>query len=237
MRLFRTLLFVGSATMGIYWAVERHTTAQLQQQLATFKDRGDEIARLHREHDRLIGLQQADIGQRIVRDDGRREAPDTDRFTNDQGLSLRPGMWTPAAAWKNQGQATPEAAVETMLWAAAGGDLSTLKNTLALAPDTQLKAADLLARLPATANQPFASPEDLMALLVAGSVPLDCAQVVAKQINQDGQVIEYLRLKGSDGRTRQVFIPLQKAPEGWRLMVPASAVDQMALDQTASGVP
>jgi hypothetical protein len=47
-----------------------------------------------------------------------------------------------------------------------------------------------------------------MALLVAGNVPLDSAQVVAKQINQDGQVIEYLRLKDSDGRTRPVFLTL-----------------------------
>ena len=51
-------------------------------------------------------------------------------------------------------------------------------------------------------SETFASPEDLLALLVAGNEPLDSTQVVAKQINQDGQVIEYLRLKNSDGRTR-----------------------------------
>ncbi len=79
-------------------------------------------------------------------------APDTDRYSNDQDVSLRPGTWTPAAAWKNQGQATPEAAVETMLWAAAGGDLSALKNTLALAPDARVERQQiyLQAYLPAT---------------------------------------------------------------------------------------
>jgi hypothetical protein len=237
MRFFRTLLFSGSVAMGIYWAVERHATAQLQQQLATIKDRGEEITRLHREHDRLIGLQQADIGVGTVRDEGRRGVSDNDSYSNDQSISLRPGTWTPAAAWRNQGQATPEAAVETMLWAAAGGDLSNLKNTLALAPDTQSKAADLLASFPPGASQPYASPEDLMALLVAGNVPLDSAQVVAKQINQDGQVIEYLRLKNSDGRTRPVFLTLQKVSDSWKLTVPVSALDLLAQEKFSSKAP
>jgi hypothetical protein len=237
MRISRAFLFVGSAALGIYWAVERHTNVQLQQQLATINDQGEEITRLHREHDRLVGLQQAEIGTGTVRDEDHQAAPDTERYSNDQRTSLRPGTWTPAAAWKYQGQATPEAAVETMLWAATGGDLSTLKNTLALAPDTRSKAADLLASLPPAASQTYASPDDLMALLVAGNVPLDSAQVVAKQINQDGQVIEYLRLKDSDGRTRQVFLTLQKLSDSWRLTVPASALDPIAQANGSSSAP
>ena len=103
--------------------------------------------------------------------------------------------------------------------------------------DTQSKAADLLASLPASSNQRFASPEDLMALLVAGNVPLDSAQVAAKQINQDGQVIEYLRLKDSDGRTRQIFLPLRNFSDSWRLTVPASALDTIAQGNGSSGAP
>lgn len=234
MRFFQIALYVSIAALGIGWAVERRTTVQLQQQLATIKDRGDEIARLHREHDRLIGLQQVEIGLGTVRDEGPQEAPETDRHSVEQGVSLRPGAWTPAAAWRNQGQSTPEAAVETMLWAAAGGDLSALKSTLALAPDTQSKAADLLASLPPAASQSYASPEDLMALLVAGNVPLDSAQMVAKQINHDGQVIEYLRLKNSEGRTRPIFLTLQKVSDSWRLTVPVSALDQVAQGKSDS---
>ena len=76
-----------------------------------------------------------------------------------------------------------------------------------------------------------------MALLVAGNVPLDSAQVVAKQINQDGQVIEYLRLKDSDGRTRQVFLTLQRLSDSWRLTVPASALDPIAQGNGGSSAP
>jgi hypothetical protein len=124
-----------------------------------------------------------------------------------------------------------------MLWAAAGGDLATLKDTLVLAPDAQSKAVDLLASLPAASGQPLASPEDLMALLVAGNVPLDSAQVVAKQTNQDGNVIEYVRLKDSEGRTRQVYLTLQKVSDMWKLTVPASALAQMAQGQPVSSAP
>lgn len=127
--------------------------------------------------------------------------------------------------------------METMLWAAAGGDLATLKDTLVLAPDAQSKAVDLLASLPAASGQPLASPEDLMALLVAGNVPLDSAQVVAKQTNQDGNVIEYVRLKDSEGRTRQVYLTLQKVSDMWKLTVPASALAQMAQGQPVSSAP
>ena len=121
-----------------------------------------------------------------------------------------------------------------MLWAAAGGDLNAIKNTLALAPDTQSKAADLLASLPSAASQPYASPEDLMALLVVGNVPLNSAEVVAEQTNQDGQVIEYLRLKDSDGRTRPVFLTLQKLSDSWKLTVPVSALDQVTKGESGS---
>ena len=76
-----------------------------------------------------------------------------------------------------------------------------------------------------------------MALLVAGNVPLDSAQMVAKQINQDGQVIEYLRLKDSDGRTRQVFLTLQKLSDSWRLTVPAFALDPIAQANGDSSAP
>jgi hypothetical protein len=234
---FPVILLAWGAASGICWAVERHTTGQLQQQLDETKDRAGEIARLRTEHDRLLGLQGAEMDPRTAR--GRASAIDSvpEGPAYDGATTLRPGSWAPASAWRNQGRATPEAAVETMLWAAAGGDLKTLKDTLVLAPDAQSKAANLLARLPSAPGEPLASPEDLMALLVAGNVPLDSAQVVARQISGDGQVVEYLRLKDSGGRTRQVYLALQKASDAWTLTVPASALEQMIQAQPGSSAP
>jgi hypothetical protein len=237
MKIFPGIVLACSAASGICWAVDRHTTAQLQKQLDAVKDRGEEIAQLRRERDRLLGLQNAEINAGAVRD-GAPTADIVPDGNSNGGVSLlRPGTWAPTSEWKNQGSATPEAAVETMLWAAAGGDVGTLKDTLTLAPEAQSTASDLLATLSATTDRSYASPEDLMALLVAGNVPLDSAQIVAKQINQDGRVIEYLRLRDSEGRTRQVYLALQKVSDSWRLTVPASALVQMVQGNPGANVP
>jgi len=76
-----------------------------------------------------------------------------------------------------------------------------------------------------------------VAVIVAGSLPLDSAQLVARQQNQDDQAIEYLRLKDSSGITRQVFLSLQKSTDGWKLIVPPSAIEPVAKDQGDPRIP
>jgi len=233
MRFIPILTFALSAASGIYWGAEKRVTVQLQTRLDEIKDWDVEIDRLRQERDRLARLQPVTGVLEHLRSrvhERGQDAQGSNEQANDGAFSLRPGIWAPASTWKNQGRATPEAAVETILWAAAGGDVGKLKDTLVLPPETRLKATDLLASLPTDSRQSYVSPEDLMAVMVAGSVPLDSAQVVARQQNQDNQVIEYLRLKDSSGRTRQVYLSLQKAPDGWQLMVPRNAVDQIEKD-------
>jgi hypothetical protein len=234
------LAFVVSAAFGIYWGVERHTTALLQTRLDAARDRQDEIARLRQEHGRLLRLQPAEDNLEHLRAEvrkARQAGQSADEQAKPGAGSLRPGIWASASAWKDQGRATPEAALETMLWAASGGNVASLKDVLVLAPETRIKAAEMISNLQDSSRQQYASPEDLMAVVVAGNVPLDSAQVVARQQNQDDQVIEYLRLKDSNGNTRQVFLSLQKTTDGWQLTVPPSAIDQIAKKQDGSSVP
>lgn len=240
MKLVPTLALALSAALGIYWGMERHTSAQLQARLDATKDLQNEIDRLRQERDRLVRLQPTAEELEHLRSEGMQPgqgAQGTDKQANVGAISLRPGIWAPATAWKNQGRATPEAAVETMLWAAAGGNVGALKDILVLGPETRSKAVEILASLPNTPHQDFASPEELVAVVVAGNVPLDSAQVVARQQSQDDQVTEYLRLKDSSGRTRQVYLSMQKAPDGWQLMVPRSAVDQIERVPVESSAP
>lgn len=228
-RLIPTATIVISAASGIIWGVERHEAAQLQGRLDATMDREEEIVRLRHERDRLVRLQpspgEIERLRGEVQQPGQNPEAGKDQPTI-EAIELRPGAWVPASAWRNQGRSTPEAAIETMLWAAAGGNVSVIKDTLVLAPETRSRADEILAGLPDTSRQ-FATPEDLIALLVAGSVPLDSAQVVARQQNQDDEATEYLRLKDSGGRTRQVYLSLRKERDGWQLTVPRSAVDQM----------
>lgn len=240
MKLTPVLAFIVSAAFGIYWGVERHTTALLQTRLDGVRDRQDEINRLSQEHGRLLRLQPSEGKLVHLRAEVRKARQDGHGADEQAKLGadfLRPGIWAPASAWKNQGRVTPEAALETMLWAASGGNVASLKDVLVLAPETRIKAAEMISNLQDSSRQQYASPEDLIAVVVAGNVPLDSAQVVARQQNQDGQVIEYLRLKDSNGSTRQVFLSLQKTTDGWQLTVPPSAIDLMAKEQGGLSVP
>lgn len=240
MKLTSLLAFGVSAALGIYWGVERHTAALLQIQLDAARDRHGEIDRLRQEHSRLLQLQPSKdelVHLRAELQKARQSGHGSDDEGNPRAGSLRPGIWASASTWKNQGKATPEAALETMLWASSCGNVASLKDVLVLEPETRIKAAEMIPHLRDPSQQLYASPEGLLAVVIAGSVPLDSAQVVARQQNQNGQVIEYLRLKDSNGNTRQVYISLQKTTDGWQLDVPPSAIDQISMERSVSSMP
>jgi len=114
-----------------------------------------------------------------------------------------------------------------VLWAASGGDLDVLKETLSINDETRAKAEEMLMTLPGAARSQYPTPEDLLAVVVAGNVPLDKVQLVARQQIDADHVTEYLRLKNADGITRQVYLSLDQSPDGWRLVVPSSVVEQL----------
>jgi len=239
-KLIPALLVMAGAASGIYWGFERHDADLLQRRLDASADRQDDVDRRRREHDRLLRLQPAAGELERLRAEVRRATqPGRSAEPSASPLpeSLRPGFWASASAWRDRGRATPEAALETMLWAASGGDIPALKDMLVLSPETRALAADIIRGLQGSSRQHYADPEDLVADLVAGNLPLDSAQLVARQQNQDDQAIEYLRLKDSRGATRLVFLSLQKGADGWKLTVPVSAVETVAGSRGEPGVP
>jgi hypothetical protein len=115
-----------------------------------------------------------------------------------------------------------------MLWAAAGGDLAALKETLEFDETSRAKGATILAGLPESSRRQYASPDDLLALVLAGNIPLESAQFVARQQISGDEYTEYVRLKDPAGVTRQVHLTLRRSPDGWKLRVPPAAVDSIA---------
>ena len=73
----------------------------------------------------------------------------------------------PSSAWKNAGKATPEAATETVLWAALGGDVDTLSNSVVFTPTAREKAEAWFGSLPESTRQQYGSAEKVMALIIA----------------------------------------------------------------------
>ncbi len=225
----RIAILALGAICGIWWGVEKNVTMRLQAQLKGLRDQGNELTKLHKEHDRLVHLEsQATDSLQLagVYSSFNKEEPSNLSAT---ALgSLKPGIWAPANEWKDCGRASPESAIETVLWAASGGNLDSLKASLYFGNEARSKAETVLADLPEGTRRQYATPEDLLALIVAGSVPLDSALLVARQQNGTNDVTEYLRLKDSQGRSRQVFLSLRNGPDGWRLSVPANTLEAIA---------
>jgi hypothetical protein len=233
MKIARISIFVAAAVSGIVWGIEKNTTTQLRLALDGLHERERDYSRLRRDHeellqfapnaDELAALRRKVLSSGVVA----LAASGSPARKKAEVRALRPGIWAPAAAWKNRGRASPEDATETVLWAASGGDLDVLKETLSINDETRAKAEEMLMTLPGAARSQYPTPEDLLAVVVAGNVPLDKVQLVARQQIDADHVTEYLRLKNADGITRQVYLSLDQSPDGWRLVVPSSVVEQL----------
>ena len=235
MKASRLTIIAISITAGLWWGFERSLAAQLRLQSEIQRQQAGELARLRQEHARLLRLQPSDDDlARLHREATAREQSVQPANEPPAGVApamlhaLQPGVWAPATEWKNCGRTTPESALETMLWATAGGDLAALKGTLEFDEASRAKGAAILAGLPESSRRQYATPEDLLALELAGNIPLESAQFVARQRISDDEVTAYVRLKDPAGVTRQVHLTLRRSPDGWKLHVPATAVNEIA---------
>ncbi len=185
------LLLAVSVALAATWVIERFSTSQLTAAIDAQRGQQRELLDLQRERDRLRALQPA-AGEL---ESQRRATAESARLQNEIDVppatpstppaALPIGQWTPAREWKNRGQATPHAAVETALWAAAGGDVFTLRRLLSVGDDTRQAADSLLAKLPAETRALYPTPEDLISAFTIKNIPLGEAQLV--WFNQRGE--------------------------------------------------
>lgn len=134
----------------------------------------------------------------------------------------------PSDAWRNAGYATPVAAVETALWAAAGGDTDVLMQSIVLDDGARRKATELLAGLPAETRARYSKPEELVAFMAAKDVPLEGARIFSSKEPPGVTQRTVVQLRNAAGSVRQVHLELRKTDAGWQLVVPESAVDRYA---------
>jgi len=133
-------------------------------------------------------------------------------------LSL--GRLVTSAEWKNVGATTPPAALETALWAAAGGDVDAFASLLSFDAAARKGAQALLDSLPAETRAHYGSPERLVAFLSIKDVPLGSAQVRRWSDTADGKVsLATVTLSGPDGSAKDVTLPLIRQDAAWKLYV------------------
>jgi hypothetical protein len=264
MRLKILFSVIALIAVSFGWLAVRTKGARLDAELLAARDRQRELASLKVENDRLRAqtpdparvsaanralLEAASLQKEIVK---REEAPRPAPFST--------GEWTGAANWTNRGVDTPRAALETALWAAAGGDISTFSSMLEFDGPALAKANDLLAKLPIASRQNFPNAESLIASVTLGRIPLAEAQVAWFHANDDNHASAALLLHGTEnlpssarpplsanddpanrppmGRenpgTHLATLSLHRSGSGWRLVVPAAAIDRLGRDLLAS---
>jgi hypothetical protein len=141
----------------------------------------------------------------------------------------------PSTAWRNVGYATPAAAIETALWAAAGGDTDLLMKSFILEEAARRKAEALFAGLPGETRRRYAGPEELVAFMAAKDVPLEGARIMTSGDQPEEKQRVAVQLRNAAGSVRQVHIELRDTPGGWRLVVPESAVERYEEQLKARG--
>lgn len=140
----------------------------------------------------------------------------------------------PAAQWRDRGAEEPVGAVETLLWAAAGGDLERMSELLLLNGAARDRAEAVWARLTPAARSEFGEPKSLVAALTAVSVPLGPAKVlnVAPEPGRDDSPVQVavVQVAEEDGLTRTLALRLSQIESAggggaeWRVMVPEAAI-------------
>jgi hypothetical protein len=256
--LITTVLLAAAAVLTARWVWVRAESERLQAERDALRTRSTELARLKAEQRRLHDALADATRLAALRNAAAVEvtaaiAPPA----SPAPTRLVLGEWAASDTWTNRGQATASAAVETALWAAAGGDVQAFAGLLELDAPTRLKAAELLARLPAEAQQAFGSPEGLVAIAATKAIPLTEAQVVwFNEISPDTAAMGLLFAKdepesvalenGPDaaavsrppaladsGASKMTFLSLRRVGFTWRLVVPPSAIDRIAREMRA----
>lgn len=256
--LLPTLTLAAVIAVGVLWLRERAAAKSLQDRGATLAQREQALAHLQAEQQRL---------HQEVEDARRRASAESGLpVSGEPSVSSEPpaapawvtGEWTPAAAWRNAGQTTPQATASTLLWAAANGDLATMRTIFQFDDNTRAKARAWFDSLPPTARLLHATPEDLVAGVTLASISSDRAQLSWLHQGTDDRAIVGLLVAGSPAasappvpdakavpdkrppaladhaRYKLVVLSLQRASDGWRVQVPADAIDNLARNLRAA---
>jgi hypothetical protein len=140
-----------------------------------------------------------------------------------------PDNITPVGAFKNAGKGTPAQAVETVLWAATGGDVEALAAGVLIEPKAKQKADAWFASLPDATRAQYGSPEKVIALMIAkDAAALNGMQVLGTQEIKPDLTAVRVRMQADNGQTKDDTLAFARTPDGWRMVLPQNVVEKFA---------
>lgn len=225
-----------AVAVGVILAWQYQTARQLRDEIGLLRGQDRRLRQLEDDHRRLSAEQVASGELQALRDDHAaavRLRGEVEAFKarveemTPMVVSPQPVALLPLGAWKNAGRATPVAAVETLLWAVAGGDTDTMAGGIILDPAARTKAEAQLAQLPEAMRREYGTPEKFVALLLARSAaPIKELEVISQTpIDADTTALQ-VRMKDGEGKTKETVFMFQKSTFGWQLKVPANGLNK-----------
>lgn len=221
--------------LGAAWAWEHRQGDFLEEELAAEASRAQaarerlesENARWHQRRLESERLRQQNVQTVAEPSDHAEPRETTSADASTESSTLRRDRWTSSVEWKNRGEASANSALETTLWAAAGGDLAALKPLLQFDAASITRAEAVLRDLPPNARAEWASPEDYLTAAVAASVPTERAKLLASQTLGENRVAQFLVFQRADGSTHQTYLTMTRNDSGWKLIVPDRAAQKL----------
>jgi hypothetical protein len=143
----------------------------------------------------------------------------------------------PAEIYRNEGQATPLATLQTFAWACDRGDTETVQKMLFFEGSTRAKAEAYLASLPENVRAKWKSVDEMAAALLTHSFmehPFPNADIL------DASIVEQV---GPDRATyrlshiSKVSAQFQKTDDVWKYVITEAAVDAYIARATAPRPP
>jgi len=240
-----TLTLAAVVAVGVIWLRERAEAKALQDRVTTLTRQEQKLAQLQAERERL----RRDAQEAPLQLPAEAAAPAPIERPAPPAWTV--GEWIPAIAWRNAGRATPQATATTLLWAAANGDVAKVRELFQFGEETRAKARAWFDSLPPEIRSVHATPEDLVAGVTLAHISPDRAQL--SWLHEDGsdRAIVGLLMAGpravsspslpvlkaaagnlppaleDRGRYNVVVLNLQRASDGWRVQVPAAAIDNL----------
>lgn len=139
----------------------------------------------------------------------------------------------PGTEYRNEGQGTPVAAMQTVAWACDQGDAVLMGNLIHFDAAARPKAEAFLSSLPVQVRAQWATPEAMAAaLLISAGInsPYPVASIIAQaRVEELGAGRKVLHLPGT-GRER---IEYQETPAGWKYAITEAMVDDYIRRTTA----
>lgn len=251
------LLMLVLTVLAVTWSIARFATTRLEAQRLTAFYENEQLELLLRERARLQ-QRLGDVSNTTAHSHlaARPEPVATDTAPIDESIPsvLEPGEWRSPSDWRDRGRRTPNATVETLFWAAAGGDAGRLVDILELDDSAQLKAEALLAGLPEPARATYPSPKHLVAAFTIRAIPLNDAQLVWQHQSGADEAVACMFMRNTEPppstsaiqadlsaekvppmtppneKVRLAYLSLRRSADGWRFVVPVSAIDKIASD-------